>query len=489
MKTFGEGRYEVVEELASSRLGHVYAVRATATGTRFALKTFSPRLGASELERFRREAKAMAALEHPNIVRCFDFGTEPDGTAFLVMDLADGRTLERIVGDEGPLDPVRAAKLGAQIAAALGAAHARGIVHRDVQPSNAMVMPGYDGGEMVKLIGFGVASIEATDEYQRLTRAGELLGSPAYSAPEILRGEEATPLADVYGLGATLYGLLAGEPPYERKTVASAIRAAMKGARIPLLERRPEIGELATIVERAMALAPRDRYPSVAALESELRRVAQGKSQPRAEPARSASPPRTTSRSIFTIWVALTTVLSIGAAIAIVVAAHSTDPNDATIAPSPIAPVRPTLVQVGDAGAPDAGFDAGLEQVLTPTATIDPPARTPDAGPVAQRYRVRFGGTTPRIDTGGAAAVGRIGSALEACARPLPVGSRVWVDVTTIHRCVQTARAGGSGLTSVQQVCFERAIASSIPACGLAFQWVPEPASFRMHYVVESDGG
>jgi serine/threonine-protein kinase len=490
VKTFGEGRYEVLEELASSRLGDVFAVRARATGTRFALKTFSPKLGESELERFRREAAAMAALEHPNVVRCFDFGIEPDGTAFLVMDLADGRTLERIA-EAGPLEAARAARLGAQIASALDAAHASGIVHRDVQPSNVVVVRGYDGGEMAMLVDFGVASIEASGEYQRLTRAGELLGTPAYSAPEQLRGEAASPASDVYGLGATLYRALAGAPPYSGTTAARVLRAVLKGKRTPLLERRPELGELAAIVERAMALNPRDRQATAAELGRELARVAG--QEAKAAPAK-ASPPRSSARSVMNVWVAVTTILSVGAAAVILYTARSTEPSPATIEPSPLTPVRPAPVEVGDAGATrdagtihDAGADAG-ERALAPTAMAEIPARAPDAGPPPTRgYRVRFGGSTPRVNTEGANAVARIASALEGCARPLPVGSRVWVDVTTIHRCVATARAGGPGLTSAQQVCFDRAIQPALPGCGLGFQWVPEPASFRLLYVIESD--
>jgi hypothetical protein len=268
-------RYEIGRELGAGGMGRVFEVRIVATGARAALKTLDPRFASDAIayERFRREATAMGAVEHPHLVRSLDFGVD-DGTPFLVMELVLGRSLQAIVDAEGPIDGTRAARLGAQIASALEAAHHAGVIHRDLKPSNVVVVRGYDGGEVAKVIDFGVAAIKEGASYSRLTRTGQLVGTPNYMAPEQVDGRAIDERTDVYGLGALLFGALIGRPPFPGASLAEVCVPLLAGDRPPLRVLRPELGPLAMIVERAMALDPKDRFASAAELGRALGRFA-----------------------------------------------------------------------------------------------------------------------------------------------------------------------------------------------------------------------
>jgi serine/threonine protein kinase len=263
-------------------MGAVYLVRVRSTGGRAALKLLASRLAADavQLERFRREAMVMGALEHPHLVRCLDFAVT-DGEAFLVTELLDGPSLGQLVRDEGPLSPARAARLGAQVASALHAAHVEGVVHRDVKPSNVVVVEGYDGGEVAKLIDFGVASLKESAVYARLTSTGQIVGTPNYMAPEQLTGDGVDVRTDVYGLGALLYGVLAGRSPYPGATLAEVAMPLLAGDRPPLRVLRPDVGPLAIVIERAMSIDPAERFASARELADALARFQlDGASQP-----------------------------------------------------------------------------------------------------------------------------------------------------------------------------------------------------------------
>ena len=273
---FADGRYELVRELGHGGMGQVFEVRIAATGGRAALKTLRSALAADPdyLERFRREAIAIGTLEHPHLVRCFDFGIAEDGTAYLVMELVEGRSLFDVVEADGPLDADVAIRVGSQICAALEVAHAAGVVHRDLKPSNVVLTQGYDGGLVAKVIDFGVASIKSSGVYKRLTGSGEIVGTPNYMAPEQLdASHHVDARTDVYGVGATLYGVLAGRPPYPGPTLAVVIEPLLAGDHPKLSTLRPDLGRLADVVERAMALKPEDRYADVIELRRALESV------------------------------------------------------------------------------------------------------------------------------------------------------------------------------------------------------------------------
>ncbi|HET7572331.1 MAG TPA: serine/threonine-protein kinase [Gaiellaceae bacterium] len=258
------GRYELRRPLGHGAMAVVDLVEDVELGRPVALKRLAENLARDEerRSRFLREAKLAARLSHPNVVRVYDVGEE-DGRPFIAMEYVEGETLADLVQRCGPLPPEQVVSLGIQACRALAAAHAAGLVHRDVKPHNLLLAS--DG--TLKLGDFGIAvGLEGT----RLTEAGTVLGTAAYLAPEQARGGTVSAAADVYGLGAVLYELLAGRPP---RTVASLGELGRRDAyRIrDLRETAPSVpGPLAAAVARCLAFDPAERPASAAELAREL---------------------------------------------------------------------------------------------------------------------------------------------------------------------------------------------------------------------------
>jgi eukaryotic-like serine/threonine-protein kinase len=205
------GRYSLDREIGRGGMGAVYLGRDEVLGRQVALKRIGLMPGAdqTDLARAEREARLSARLHHPHVVAVFDFVVDADSDArWLVMEYVEGPTMAQLVRAEGPLSPDDAAPLLWQAADALVAAHAAGIVHRDVKPSNILV----DSNRRVKLTDFGIARIAADPS---LTQTGLLTGSPSYLAPELATGQKGDAAGDVWALGATLFYVLSGRPPYE----------------------------------------------------------------------------------------------------------------------------------------------------------------------------------------------------------------------------------------------------------------------------------
>jgi eukaryotic-like serine/threonine-protein kinase len=232
-----------------------------------AVKTLDPMLAEDEAlrTRFRREAVAAAAVAHPNIVATYDTG-EDDGVAYIVMELVEGATLRQAIDLHGPLPPARAADIAAQVADALAAAHARGLVHRDVKPSNVLVQ--LDG--RVKVTDFGIA--KAADQgHEDLTRAGNVMGTARYLAPEQLEGHPVDERADVYSLGLVLYEMLTGNAPFGADTEIGTAVARLTTTAPRLGDVRPGIPPgLAHVVERALERDPEQRWPNAASMRDAL---------------------------------------------------------------------------------------------------------------------------------------------------------------------------------------------------------------------------
>src|SRR4051794_27406716 len=233
-----------------------------------AVKFLLPEMAARDdiRRRFEAEARNAAALTHPHAVAVYDTG-EHDGIPFMVMERLPGETLaDRIA--TGPVDQAWLRQVAGEVLAALAAAHAVGMVHRDVKPGNILLTA--DGH--AKIADFGIAkSLEASADRPDLTGTGQLLGTPAYLAPERLDGAPATVSADLYSLGVVLYEALAGRCPFAGDTPLAAARAVAAGEHLPLHELRPDLDPaLAATVERAMARAPGDRFPSAEAMAAAL---------------------------------------------------------------------------------------------------------------------------------------------------------------------------------------------------------------------------
>ncbi|HEX5881077.1 MAG TPA: serine/threonine-protein kinase, partial [Actinomycetota bacterium] len=246
-------------------MGEVWEADDTVLGRRVALKVLVQELADDPraTRRFVREARATAKLTHPNVTRVYDFGRD-GGLPYLVMELLEGDTLaDRLAG--GPLPPSEAARIGAAVADALDVAHSRGIVHRDIKPSNVLLTP---AGE-VKVMDFGIAA--AADETHSTTGSG-LYGTAAYISPERAAGQAATPATDVYSLGAVLYELLIGRPPFLGDSPVLVVRAHLHERPRPVRELAPWVpARLADACEAALAKDPAQRPSSAAALAMRLR--------------------------------------------------------------------------------------------------------------------------------------------------------------------------------------------------------------------------
>ncbi len=246
-------RYSLDREIGRGGTGVVWLGRDEMLGRQVALKRIGLLPGAdrTDLARAEREARLSAQLNHPNVVGVFDVVVDPDTEArWLVMEFVDGVTLGQLVRERGPLSPDDAAPLLRQVADALVAAHAAGIAHRDVKPSNVLV----DRNGQVKLTDFGIARI-ASDA--TLTQTGMVTGSPAYLAPEVATGARGDEASDVWSLGATAFHLLAGRPPYE-------IGDHVLGALYRIVNEEPprlaDAGWMAPLLEATMVRDPGQRW-------------------------------------------------------------------------------------------------------------------------------------------------------------------------------------------------------------------------------------
>ncbi len=259
------GRYRLMELLGQGGMATIYRAHDGQLNRDVAVKILRPEYGRDPDfgSRFRHEAQAAASLNHPNVVSVFDYGQDENGP-FIVMELIDGEDIATILRRGGPLAPRQAARLTAEVARALSAAHARGFVHRDVKPGNILL----SSEGRVKVGDFGIA--RAVAEAQ-MTLPGTTLGSVHYFSPEQARGEQATSASDVYSLGIVLFEVLTGRRPFEGDSAASIAIARLSGPPPDPSDVRAGIPpELVAIVSRAMAPEPADRFPSAAAMAHAL---------------------------------------------------------------------------------------------------------------------------------------------------------------------------------------------------------------------------
>jgi eukaryotic-like serine/threonine-protein kinase len=259
------GRYELVELIGRGGMSSVWRSHDRLLDRTVAIKVLHEQYTTDEeyVERFRREARSVAQLSHPNIVTVIDRGEE-GGRQYIVFEYVEGENLKQLIRRSGPL-PVRdAVLLGLQMARALGFAHDRGLIHRDVKPQNVLL----NENEQAKMTDFGIARSVDVDG---VTITGTVLGTSEYIAPEQARGQRVDALTDVYSLGVVLYELLTGDVPFQGENfVAIALRHVNEP--VPsVLDRRPDVPpRLAMAIERAMAKRPEDRFASMDELVAEL---------------------------------------------------------------------------------------------------------------------------------------------------------------------------------------------------------------------------
>ena len=270
--TLFDGRYRIQRKLGAGGMADVYLAEDQELGRRVAIKILNERHANDDqfIERFRREAKNAAALNHPNIVSIYDRG-EAEDTYYIAMEFLDGRTLKELIVSRGAAPVNVAIEYARQILSALRFAHRHGIVHRDIKPHNALV----DGEGRVKVTDFGIARAGTS----QMTEAGSIVGTAQYLSPEQARGGEVDPRSDLYSLGVVLYELLTGKTPFEGETPVEIAMKHLSNAPKPPSKLRPDIPpELDMVVLRALAKNPDDRYQSADEMEGDLERVARGAS-------------------------------------------------------------------------------------------------------------------------------------------------------------------------------------------------------------------
>ena len=271
-----DGKYALVDIVGSGGMGAVYRALRLKIGGEVAVKVIQPAIAEADAtvrQRFFGEAKIMAKLTDPGVVTLIDYGEEPDGLLFIVLELVDGRSLQQILRKERALAPARAVGIACHVLNALEKAHDLGLIHRDIKPGNIMLIQRPDGGEVVKLLDFGLSkSFETVDGHEaaELTDTGVVLGTPRYLSPEQAAGVTIVPQSDLYSLGVVLYLALTGRAPFDGKSGLSLLQAHVEA---PPPSIPPDSGvppALEAAVLRALAKTPAGRYESARAMRDAL---------------------------------------------------------------------------------------------------------------------------------------------------------------------------------------------------------------------------
>lgn len=261
------GRYQIIKELGKGSMGVVYQAHDPNLDIQVALKVLRPDRVVSEafVKRFLAEAKALGRLDHPNIVRVYNVD-EAEGTVYIAMEFIEGESLTDVMQGK-KFSPEEIAKIGATVADALDYAHQKGIVHRDVKPSNILIRP--DG--RLKITDFGIARIEDPTGHQQ-TQAGEILGTPAYMSPEQVESHPVDGRSDLFSLGIILYELSTGARPFKGESLAGIFNSIIKETPGQIPELNPAIPrELSQVIMKCLQKSPAERFATGRALASALK--------------------------------------------------------------------------------------------------------------------------------------------------------------------------------------------------------------------------
>jgi tRNA A-37 threonylcarbamoyl transferase component Bud32 len=282
------GRYEVLRRIGEGGMGAVYEAKHTVIGKRVAVKVLLEKFHAKSdfVARLLQEARLASSIGHENIVDVTDFGTTDDGRSFVVMEFLDGESLADLARREAPLPIERSLRVARQAASALGAAHAKGIFHRDVKPENIYLIRRGEA-DFVKVVDFGISKAvkpggvdDGNGESYRLTHTGLLLGTPLYMSPEQARGDEDLDhRVDIWALGVLLYECLTGEVPFRANNYLQIISQVLTHEPLPPSRLRPELGipdAVEAVVMRAMEKDRARRYQTMAEVERDLERLLAG---------------------------------------------------------------------------------------------------------------------------------------------------------------------------------------------------------------------
>jgi serine/threonine protein kinase len=290
-------RFNILSLIGSGGMGNVYKAKQKVADRYVAVKVLhSERLQSnSHVLRFQQEAKAAAALSHPNVVGFFDYGLTEDNVPFIAMDFVEGTPLDQEI-KRGQLDILRAINIFMQTCDALEHAHQKGVVHRDIKPSNLMLVKKDDGSEQVKVLDFGIAKLlphHSEGEYQSLTMTGEVFGSPQYMSPEQCSGKPLDSRSDVYSLGCVMYESLVGRPPLRGDSLLETISKHTHEIPPTFKSVRPDLSipeQLEALVMKCLEKEPDMRFPSMSVLRRNLEFV------PKFMEEEQKLPPETTKR-------------------------------------------------------------------------------------------------------------------------------------------------------------------------------------------------
>ena len=265
------GTYRVLKKIGKGGMGTVYLGEHTLLGRAAAIKVLLPALSADEgiVKRFFNEARAVTRIADPGIVQIFDFGHHTDGSAFIVMELLEGESMDQRLGRIGKFGLIECMRLMRLICTSLGAAHAKGIIHRDLKPENIFIVcdPAVPGGERAKILDFGIAKLSG-DEPGNQTRTDVLIGTPMYMSPEQCRGGAAIDhRSDIYAIACVMFTMLTGRPPFHGMGSGDLIAAHLREAPPLASSRVPELpAVIDQILQKCLRKAPAERFQSMTEL-------------------------------------------------------------------------------------------------------------------------------------------------------------------------------------------------------------------------------
>lgn len=269
-----DGRYIVEEMIGSGGMSVVYRAKHLRLNRAVAIKTLKLQIDSKPIyrERFQREIDSLSALNHPNVVTVTDCLIDEEGQPYVVMDLLKGKSLDKMLSEQGPLSVPCFANIALQILSAIEHAHRNGVVHRDIKPGNIVLMD--DDASYAKVVDFGLAKLG--QESNKLTHSGEIWGSPPYMSPEQCRGEATDNRSDVYSLGCVFYEMLMGQDPFPNSNLYELLtkhvhQTPLEFAKVNARKDLPP--ELEKIVFKAMSKKPEDRYQTAFEIEEILLRV------------------------------------------------------------------------------------------------------------------------------------------------------------------------------------------------------------------------
>jgi tRNA A-37 threonylcarbamoyl transferase component Bud32 len=269
------GRYRVVHKLGEGATSEIYLAEHMHIGRKEAIKVLRPEVASDPtfVSRFRREARAINRVQHPNIIGIYDFGQLPDGRLYLAMEYGKGVSVDSVLVEAGSLELPRALHVLHQLASAVGHAHSHAVVHRDLKPANLMLVEHRGHRDVLKVLDFGMAKILESEAADQLTRQGQIFGTPAYMSPEQATGMPTDPRSDIYSVGCIGFELLTGAPPFAGNRI-ELVQAHLETTPPPVSSRASDLPAVVDgIIAQCLAKEPAERFQNGAQLCSALEQV------------------------------------------------------------------------------------------------------------------------------------------------------------------------------------------------------------------------